>query len=392
MSAELAGHRRPRALPILLGAFALAVTIASVPLSIGDHPVDTIAYTFLAATMAAAGTLVAVRVRNNPIGWLMLAIGLEGGIGEALEGWGQRPELPASDVVAWVSASLSYVGIGLLIVLLVLFPTGALPSRRWRAPFWILVAAIPVSAISSAFSHSAQRYASAQPNPIAAPGPVADAVFVASQLAFLVGLITAIASIVVRYRLGGPVERQQLKWVAFSTALLAVVGPIALAFYYVSAQVQIAIAVVIMTVPITITIAVLRYRLYAIDRIISRTASYAIVTVLVVGAYALVVVGATAVIPTLPAVGVALATLAAAALFLPALRRVQRIVDRRFDRERYDGQKVLEAFGERLRNGGDPHRAAADLGAAVEATMQPAAMGLWITGSVGTGTGARGPR
>lgn len=361
-----------------LGAFALVVTIASIPLMIDGHEIyDTVAYTFFALAMAAAGTLVAMRLPRNPIGWIMLGIAVQGGIGQALEGWGTHSDLPAADAVAWVSASFSFVGIGLVPVLLILFPTGGLPSPRWRVPFWLTVTAIPVSFASSAFGHSVQRYGRTDPNPVAAPGSVVDAIFIVSQVAFVLGLVTAVASIIVRYRRGGSLERQQLKWVAFSTGLLVVIGSLAIAFYSVSVPVRIAIAVTIMMLPITIAIAVLRYKLYAIDRIISRAASYAIVTMLLAGAYSLIVVTATAVIPSLPAVGVAVATLAAAALFLPLLRRIRRVVDRRFNREQYNSTRVVEQFGDRLRSGSDPHMAGVDVVRAVEATLQPAAIGMW---------------
>jgi len=366
-----------RALPIAIGAVALAITIVSVPLSIGEAVWDTVAYSFLPATMAAAGTLLAVRVRGNPIGWVMLLIGLEGGIAEALEGWGRNDDLLGSDAAAWTSASLTYAGIGLIHILLMLFPTGALPSRRWRAVFLSTVAATVGSVFSSAFSHSTTRFHSDEINPIATPGPAADIALIVGQVGIAVGLVAAITSLGIRYRRGGRLERQQLKWILFCAAMLAVLGPFAFAFYFVSVPLQIAIALILIALPIAIAIAVLRYKLYAIDRIISRTASYAIVTVLVVGAYSLVVVTATAIIPSLPAVGVALATLAAAAIFLPALRRIQRFVDRQFNREQYNATRVVEAFGDRLRSGGDPHTAGRDLVRAVEVALQPSVIGLW---------------
>jgi hypothetical protein len=131
-------------------------------------------------------------------------------------------------------------------------------------------------------------------------------------------------------------------------------------------------------IPIAIAVAVLRYRLYEIDRIISRTAAYALVTLLVLGVYAVVVTSITWLLPGAPAVAVAVATLAAAALALPALRWIRRRVDHRFDRARYDAQRVVESFGERLRNGADPDSAATDLVSAAEQTLQPAAVGLWL--------------
>jgi hypothetical protein len=132
-------------------------------------------------------------------------------------------------------------------------------------------------------------------------------------------------------------------------------------------------------IPISIGIAITRHGLYEIDRIVSRTVAYAAVTLLVVGVYAAVVTSATVLAPGLPSAGVAVATLAAAALFLPALRAIQRVVDRRFDRERYDAQNVVETFGEHLRTEIDPATTTTSLIAAVDRTLQPTAVGVWAS-------------
>jgi len=130
-------------------------------------------------------------------------------------------------------------------------------------------------------------------------------------------------------------------------------------------------------IPISIAVAVLRYRLYEIDRIISRTASYAVVTIVVIGVYALIVTSVALFLPDAPTLGVALATLTAAAVFLPVLRTVRRLLDRRFNRAQYDAERVVETFGQRLRTGADPHTAPADLLGAVESTLEPDVLGLW---------------
>ena len=370
---------RTRALSIALGSTALATTLVSVPLSLGHEALyDTVFYTLFGIVLALTGTLVANRARQNPIGWILLGMAVETGISESLEGWGERHELAGSDVAAWTTASLTYVGIGIVPAMLLVFPTGALPSSRWRLPFWLVVAAIPISAITSAFSHLTQRSGSTAPNPLALPGPFVDSAFIAVEVLLAIGLGVAIASLAVRYRRGTSRERQQLKWVGFSTALLTLLGPFAFAFYDSSVLVQIVIGVAVTLLPITIAIAILRYRLYDIDRIISRTTSWVIVTILIAGAYSFVVISVSAVLPTLPAVGVAVATLVAAGMFLPVLRRVRYLVDRRFDREAYDAAKVVEGFGERLRSGVDPQNVGAELISATERALHPVAVGLWI--------------
>jgi hypothetical protein len=131
-------------------------------------------------------------------------------------------------------------------------------------------------------------------------------------------------------------------------------------------------------IPIAIAVAVLRYGLYGIDRIISRTVSYAIVTIVIVGVYVGFVLGIGALLPQANSVGVAIAALAAAAVFLPLLRVVQRRLDRRFDRQRYDAEQVVEAFGARLRNAVDPEATVPDLVSAVERALQPTSLGVWV--------------
>jgi FlaA1/EpsC-like NDP-sugar epimerase len=130
-------------------------------------------------------------------------------------------------------------------------------------------------------------------------------------------------------------------------------------------------------IPVAIAIAVLRYRLYEIDRIISRTVSYALVTAIVVAVYALVVTSVAWLLPDATTLGVALATLSAAAFFLPVLRVTRRLLDRRFNRAQYDAERVVVAFGDRLRTGADPHTAASDLADAVERTLEPSVVGVW---------------
>jgi hypothetical protein len=154
-------------------------------------------------------------------------------------------------------------------------------------------------------------------------------------------LIGGIASLSVRYRRAGDVQRAQVRWVAWA-------------------------------------IAALRYRLYDIDRIISRTAAYALVTVVTMSVYAIVVTSASALFPALPSVAVAVATLVAAAIFLPLLRWVRAVVDRRFDRARYDAQRIVDAFGERMRTGSDPGAAQGELAAAVDDALRPSSLGMWV--------------
>lgn len=186
-----------------------------------------------------------------------------------------------------------------------------------------------------------------------------------------------------RWRVADQVGRLQYRW--FVTALGIVVSMVTLAGIFravapnspVFAVVEVLATLSLNLIPISVAIAVTRHGLFEINRIVSRTVAYATVTALTVAVYALVVTSTTWLAPQLPSVGVAVATLAAAAVFLPALRWVQRIIDRRFARERYDAERVVEAFGERLRTQVDPEATCDDLLKAVERTLQPSAAGLW---------------
>lgn len=339
---------------------------------------------FLAVTLAV-GWLLAWKRTTNPVGWLLIAVpgffALQVPfflIGTSLidtaptaAAWllwygGQR-----EDTWAWIPPiSLLFTQIPLW------FPNGSLPSRRWRWFFIYTVFAVSASCVI--ISMSSEEVAPGVPNPThwldiddAVPLVVLGIVFALTSFG------GSIASLFVRYRTGSAVERAQLRWVFWATTLVASV--LVLSWIPVNAWAASNNVVILLyaLVPVSIAFAVLRYRLYAIDRIISRTAAWAIVTLVVVGAYVLIVLSVGRLLPGVPAAGVAIATLAAAAIFLPLLRLVQRAVDRRFNRAQYDADRVVDAFGERLRNGADPHTAVADLVSAVEQTLQPGAVGVW---------------
>jgi len=339
---------------------------------------------FLAVTLAV-GWLLAWKRTTNPVGWLLIAVpgffALQVPfflIGTSLidtaptaAAWmlwygGQR-----EDTWAWIPPiSLLFTQIPLW------FPNGSLPSPRWRWFFFYTVFAVAASCVI--ISMSSEEVAPGVPNPThwvdiddAVPLVVLGIVFALTSFG------GSIASLFVRYRNGSVVERAQLRWVFWATTLVASV----LVLSWIPANAWAAsnnvVILLYALVPVSIAFAVLRYRLYAIDRIISRTAAWAIVTLVVVGAYVLIVLSVGRLLPGVPAAGVAIATLAAAAIFLPLLRLVQRAVDRRFNRAQYDADRVVDAFGERLRNGADPHTAVTDLVSAVEQTLQPGTVGVW---------------
>ena len=192
-------------------------------------------------------------------------------------------------------------------------------------------------------------------------------------------VVAALVEMIVRWRRSTGAERLQYRWFAFGVSIVLVGVLIGIAALFAPWAVAL-YAVSLNAIPITIGIAVTRHGLYEINRVVSRTVAYAIVTVLAIGVYVLVVTSGTWLFPGAPSIAVAAATLAAAALFLPVLRWVQRRVDRRFDRERYDAARVVDAFGERLRVGSDPLTSVADLTHVVDRALQPSAVGLWTNG------------
>ncbi len=381
---------RPRWLAHVLGALLLATFVTAVATQFW---VANTGWGFVGAfaIMLGVGWFLTARLPRHPIGWLLMVVTALFALEVPCDLIGQALLPTAPGPAAWLLSigharadldTWSWLPpIGLMFTQLPLrFPTGQLPSARWRWFSWYTLGALVVS--TAALSTYTAEVAPGVANPVhlpTAPGQVAVQ-FVIVAVLFLSAVLGSLGSLVVRYRRAGAQERAQVRWVAWSV-------PFGIAALAIDASTPVEITVVhdwvnllLALIPISIGVAVLRYRLYEIDRIISRTAAYAIVTLAVVGVYIGVVLGVTWLLPGLPSVGVALATLAAAAAALPLLRWVRGWVDRRFNRAQYDAQRVVEDFGQRLRNGADPHTAASELRNAVEQTLRPSAIGLWTSG------------
>jgi hypothetical protein len=335
------------------------------------------------------GWILAWKRPRNPIGWLLVAIvGLSvSQVPAVLLAEAIRHSAPAAAawLYSWGGDNSDWNWIpptGLLFTQLPLrFPNGSLPSRRWRWFAWYTIGAIIVGSVLSATTPA--KVAPGLANPIYVPlSPELSTILSLGVfgLLFLPSFAGSLASLFVRYRRSDAIERAQLRWVFWG---LCIAIGLLVVFWLIptndsAGQVLESWALGAQAlVPASILFAVLRYRLYDIDRIISRTVSYAIVTIVIAGVYIGIVLGISALLPKASSVGVAVATLAAAAVFLPLLRRVQRLVDRRFNRAAYNAQKVVEAFGQRLRSGADPYSAGHDLVSAVEQTLQPSAVGMW---------------
>jgi hypothetical protein len=293
--------------------------------------------------------------------------------------------LPAARWVAVYSPATIYLAFVCIGFVLLFTPSGSLPSPRWR--WWArLAAAVPVGfllALAVGPGLVIPPYDEVI-DPVSAPA-LASAVAAVVAVSFTVaigGLTVGAWSLVVRFRRARGTERQQLRWVAFAAALT--VPPAAVVLFGVvvdttaTVVLLVALGVCMALLPLAIGAAVLRYRLYDLDRIISRTLAYGLLTLLLGGGYALVVLGLGQLLGRDNGLVVAAATLAVAAAFRPARRRIQRAVDRRFNRRRYDAARTVQAFAVRLRQQVDLDALTAELLAVVDQTVQPTQVALWL--------------
>ena len=342
--------------------------------------------TFIVA-FATVGALLAWKKPGNPIGWLLSGSGLAyalGGSGQLLIHFPRTRTLGHWLGWTWL------VGLGLCVFVVLLFPDGRLPSRRWRPVAWASGAGLAGWVLANAFAPTILSADSPVPNPVGVtgtPGKILTAMAGASTALLAATGLAAVLSLVFRYRRAQAAERAQLRWLVYAGGLIVVaflaetlaekvVGPGAAANNLQNAMGSGAAALI----PVAIGVAVLRYRLYDIDRIISRTVAYAIVTGLLVGVYAGLVLLATRVLDVHTPVAVAAATLAAAALFTPVRRRVQRRVDRRFNRARYDADQIAAAFAARLKDTVELSSVRDDLTGIVSRALEPAHVSVWISG------------
>ena len=341
------------------------------------------------------GSIVASRRPENPVGWLVclysLAIGTSYFSSEyAIYALLAQPHsLPAVEVLVWISSWMLSVTVGLQVFSLLLFPTGRLPSRRWRWLAWLTVAVTLTGMMSSAFSSGPLDGLGPIRNPLGIEGFFGVYEVVRSIMFPLLFLAVA-SSLFARLHGAVGVERQQLKWLAYAAAtfavgivLIIIPGAIDTPPWFEWAGLVIFVAAGA-AIPISMGIAILRYRLYDIDLLINRTLVYGSLTALL----AVVYFGGVAATQTIfralagqdqqPQLAIVVSTLVIAALFMPLRRGIQSFIDRRFYRRKYDARKTLEAFSARLRDETDLDRLGEDLMGVVKETMQPAHISLWL--------------
>lgn len=360
--------------------FVLALNTAAFDLSaLGFNGVAGIV---LGVTNPVIGWLIASRQSRNPIGWIFLVIGLSQATtgffaNYAAYGLVTSPgSLPGANLAVWVQAWSWVPGFTGAFVLLLLFPDGRPPSRRWRPILNIGLVAGGLTLIGEAAGSWASRGLAILTG--GAPDTVASSIGLV--LLSLVGL-AAVVSLVVRFRHADLVERQQIKWFAAAAAIEVSLVVLTTAIALPSLLGMLAAILVIPLVPIATVVAILRYRLYEIDRIISRTISWALTTGAIVAVFVGIVVGLQGVMAQVTggnSLSVAASTLVVFAIFQPVRRRIQRAVDRRFNRSRYDAERVVDAFGERLRYHVDLAGLGSALAASADEAVQPTGVGVWI--------------
>src|SRR4051794_30187454 len=370
-------------------SLALLTTGAVLQVAFPEGPEDGVLYvtagTLSTALVPLVGALIASRLPANPYGWLWCAGGLTFGVGTLWEGL-QRTDVSARWFWAALGTAGYLIGVCVFAFVMLLFPTGRLPSPAWRWPAWAAVAAAGIGVLVLPFTPSA--VAGVPPGPWAVGGRagevLGDVVGGAATALFLL-LLPAAASLLIRFHRAGPVERLQLKWLIVAAVLGApttVISVLAGLGACVGPPVWGLIdQATTGLLPAAVGIAVLPYRLYAIDRIVGRPVSYGLLSALLVGVYLLVVALLRPLLEPFTGsstLAVAGSTLAVAAVFNPARRRLQHTVDRRFDRARYDAALAVDAFAARLRTQVDLDQITEGLCSTVTATVAPGRMAVWI--------------
>jgi hypothetical protein len=350
------------------------------------------------AVYGTLGLVIATRRPRHPVGWLLMSCGLAGSL-QLVTGQyavlAGSAGLPGRLQAMWAASQFQITWVGLVLLLLLLFPTGRLPSPRWRPVARSVVAGACLALVAQAFKPRTLSDFAGDTNPLAMPAlePVFGLLEVLGGGLVIVGLFGTLASLIVRLRRARGRERQQLKWFVY-VALVGIVAiylldPLLRAFTDLPLGSEGSGVPALLdpwllaplALPIAVAVAIVRHRLYDIDRLINRTLVYGLLTALLGSVYAAAVFVLGRLLD--PADGqselaVAASTLAVAGLFQPVRRRVQTAVDRRFNRARYDAARTVEAFSVRLRDEVDLDTLSAELLNVVDQTVEPTQASLWL--------------
>lgn len=338
------------------------------------------------AILPVVGAVIASHRPRNPIGWLLLTGALASSIAAFASEWAFRAllvdpgSLPWGGAAVLMTQTLWLFNVSALPLVVLLFPNGAIPSPRWRA-----VAALgsaPVVIGLPLLIASAWRQSTAELLREENLG-VGDIIIVGSILCALLTIGASIAALILRYVRGDATRRRQINWL-MAAAIILLLDGITVAWFPTDALWrQVLSSVAFYMIPLAMAVAILRYRLYEIDRIINRALVYGVLTLVLAGGYLVSVLVLQSVLPVAersPLV-VAVSTLAIVALFRPLRTRVQSLIDRRFYRTRYDAERTVADFGARLRQEIDLDELGSDLVGVVHRTMQPSSVSLWLRSS-----------
>lgn len=346
-------------------------------------PVSTLIDLLTSAILPVVGAVIASHRPRNPIGWLLLTGALAASVGSFAGEWAfsalivDPGSLPGGGPAILMAQTLWLFYVSALPLVILLFPDGALPSRWWRAV--ALLGAAPV-AVGFPLLIVSNWGAPATDLLREENLGVGDVIIVGAILCALLTIGAAILALILRYAGGDATRRRQIQWLLIAAIILLLDGITVALFESDAVWRQVISSVAFYSIPVAMAVAILRYRLYEIDRIINRALVYGVLTLLLAGGYVLSILVLQSVLPVAEdsALVVAVSTLAIVGLFRPLRERVQSFIDRRFYRTRYDAERTVANFGARLRQEVDLDDLRTDLIAVVDQTMRPSTASLWL--------------
>jgi energy-converting hydrogenase Eha subunit C len=395
---------------LIIASLALTSMSPLQDASLGEGLAERLAFGVVTLAFPAVGAICLLRRPAQKVGWFLSVIALGWAIANAATGYAQyaigRGDLPAVDWALWLTGNSwpLFVSQGLFLLLLLIFPTGSLISASWRPAAGLIIGWTVVSALAVAIAGGPMednlrlRLA----NPAGAPGDAGKVLRALSQwlvFGFVPLFAVAAFSLVIRFRRSRGAERQQIKWVAVVVPILVALvagtyvvgallgaGPVSEDAQDIGGPVLLLVVAGVLSpglLPVAIGVAILRYHLYDIDRLINRTLVYGGLTAILAATYVVLVLTLSALLRPLTGssdLAVAASTLAVVAAFGPLRARIQRAVDRRFYRSRYDAERTVDLFAGRLRDELDLATLSAELIGVVGETVRPARAGLWLMG------------